>query len=116
MKKKTATRAKDGFRQGPWLEQQLIDSRVIAGSKLEQLIKQNPDFTIFDPGELTDGGPFPLSAPGVRAEGSSGDQVLWWKDRISTPLQGTAVLHDSSPGPPPGYAHGGATKSSPKKT
>jgi hypothetical protein len=46
--------------QGPTLEQQLIDSRVIAGSKLEQLVKDNQDFSVLDPGEFHDNLPFPL--------------------------------------------------------
>jgi hypothetical protein len=46
--------------QGPPLEQQLIDARVIAGSKLEQLIKQNQDFSILDPSEFDDDLGFPL--------------------------------------------------------
>jgi hypothetical protein len=61
MKKKTATRRKrTTSRQGPSLEQQLKDSRVIAGSALETLIKQNQDFSMLDPSEFHDGLPFPL--------------------------------------------------------
>ena len=59
--KKTASRSKGTVsRGGPSLEQQLKDSRVIPGSALETLIKQNQDFSILDPSELNDGGPFPL--------------------------------------------------------
>ena len=61
MKKKTATRSKrTASLRGPSLEQQLKDSRVIAGSALETLIKRNQDFSILAPSELQDTLPFPL--------------------------------------------------------
>lgn len=61
MQKKTATHPKrTASHQGPSIEQQLKDSRVIAGSALEKLIKQNQDFSILDPSEFHDNLPFPL--------------------------------------------------------
>jgi hypothetical protein len=61
MRKKTVTRPKQKHvQQGPSLEQQLKDSRVIAGSALETLIKQNQDFSMLDPSEFDDNLPFPL--------------------------------------------------------
>jgi len=61
MKKRTAPRRKrTPSNKGPSLERQLKDSRVIAGSALETLIKQNQDFSILDPSEFHDDLPFPL--------------------------------------------------------
>jgi hypothetical protein len=59
--KKIASRSKQtASLRGPTLEQQLKGSGVTPGSALEALIKQNQDFSILDPSELNDGGPFPL--------------------------------------------------------
>jgi len=61
MQKRTAPRRKrTASNKGTSLEQQLKDSRVIAGSALETLIKQNQDFSILAPSELHDNLPFPL--------------------------------------------------------
>jgi hypothetical protein len=117
MKKKTATRSKrTASRQGPSLEQQLKDSRVIAGSALETLIKQNQDFSILDPGELTDGGPFPLwlrvyvrkGHPEIRFSGGKTGYPLLLKELLSY-----MIHHQDLPEATPTTD---ATKSSPKKT
>jgi hypothetical protein len=117
MQKKTAARPKQtASRQRPSLEQQLKDSRVIEGSALETLIKKNQDFSILDPGELNDGGPFPLwlrvyvrkSHPEIKFSGGKTGYPLLLKELLSymthhQDLPKVALAVD-------------ATKSSPKKT
>ena len=116
MPKKTATRPKrTASHQGPSLEQQLRDSKVIAGSALETLIKQNQDFSILDPGELTDRGPFPLwlrvyvrkSHPEIKFSGGKTGYPLLLKELLSY-----MTRHQDLPGFTPAA---NATKSSPKK-
>jgi hypothetical protein len=46
--------------QWPSLEQQLSDARVKHGSALEQLIKDNQDFSMLEPQEASDDLGFPL--------------------------------------------------------
>ena len=43
----------------PSLEEQLRESRVVHGSALEQLIRDNQDFELLHPDELNDGLPIP---------------------------------------------------------
>jgi len=90
--KKTASRSKGTVsRGGPSLEQQLKDSRVIPGSALETLIKQNQDFSILDPGEINDDGPFPLwlrvyvrkSHPEIKFSGGKTGYPLFLKEILS---------------------------------
>ena len=47
-------------RKWPSLETQLREARVVHGSKLEQLIRDNQDFSLLHPGEAEDGLPVPL--------------------------------------------------------
>jgi len=46
-------------RQWPSVEEQLRDSRVVHGSALEQLIRDNQDFELLHPDEVNDGLPIP---------------------------------------------------------
>jgi hypothetical protein len=43
----------------PSVERQLVESKVIAGSALENLIRNNQDLSILRPEEANDGFPFP---------------------------------------------------------
>ena len=52
---------KDKPSQARWpsVERQLVESKVIAGSALEHLIRDNQDFSMLRPEETHDGLPFP---------------------------------------------------------
>jgi hypothetical protein len=108
MKKKSATRSKQrASRQGPSLDQQLKDSRVIAGSALETLIKQNQDFSILAPSELHDNLPFPLwlrvffrkAHPELDFSGPRPGYPLILKEVLSY-----MIRHQDLPEAPPGVA------------
>jgi hypothetical protein len=43
----------------PSVEEQLRDARVVHGSALERLIRENQDFELLHPGEVDDGLPIP---------------------------------------------------------
>jgi hypothetical protein len=47
-------------RKWPLIEEQLQESRVVHGSALEQLIRDNQDFALLHPDEANDGLPIPL--------------------------------------------------------
>ena len=88
--------------EGPSLEQQLKDSRVIAGSALETLIKQNQDFSILDPSELHDDLPFPLWLRVFVRKTHPEIDFSGGKVRISAYHERDSLLHDPSSGPPRG--------------
>ena len=116
MHEKTTHPKHTASHRGPSLEQQLKDSRVIAGSALETLIKQNQDFSILDPSELNDGGPFPLwlrvyvrkTHPELTFSGTPVRYPLLLKEILSY-----MIRHQDLPEVTPAAD---ATKSSPKRT
>jgi hypothetical protein len=67
MKRKTGAIETGSRAAWPVLKEQLTASRVIPGSALEQLIRNNQDFQMLHPNELNDRLPFP---PWLR---------VWWR-------------------------------------
>ena len=55
-----ARRSNRGTERWPSVDDQLRDARVVHGSALEQLIRENQDFELLHPDEANDGLPVPL--------------------------------------------------------
>jgi hypothetical protein len=57
---KTDSEKRDATSPWPSVEEQLAEAKVLQGSALEQLIRDNQDFHLLQPGEVHDGFDIPL--------------------------------------------------------
>ena len=104
MEKGSKKKGQRGRATWPSVEKQLSDSGVIPGSVLEQVVRQNQDFSILHPSELHDDLPFPLwlrvfvrkTHPEIDFSGPRPGYPLILKDILSY-----MVRHQDLPAGPP---------------